>query len=571
MTLAVLMLVTMLTAPITAAPGQGVERVDYLVGFHGSPNRGLVERFGGEVYAEFDYVKAMAVRLPSQAAEALEKNPMIAYVEPDAEVFALAQTVPWGIDRVFGSEAFSFPTWSKSTGEGIGVAVLDTGIDSSHEDLVVKGGRRFYIQGLRLREDDQYQDKHGHGTHVAGTVAALNNNLGVVGVAPSADLYAVKVLTDSGSGSTSAIIAGIDWVINNAVSKNIRIINMSLGSSVYSQTFKNACDKAFQHGILVVSSAGNSGNDAGTGDTVGYPAKYPSVVAVAASDIDDQRAIFSSTGPDVELMAPGVSVLSTLPGDQYATYSGTSMASPHVAGVAALVWAADTNLTNADVRAILNANTEDLKLPTNHQGNGLVRADLAVAATGGGTGPTKFTIKATAGEGGVISPHGDVMVTEGADQTFIITSGTGYNISDVIVDGESMGSIESYTFTNVQKDHTIAATFVEKTNGLTALHVFMIEPVSNATYKYNAWVNIMVKTTDQNDQPVANAAVTVTLKDPNGEIVGTYTGSTGTDGIFNASYRVPNKSPIGDYTISATAFKEGIEQVDSVIFKVIGR
>jgi subtilisin len=151
-----------------------------------------------------------------------------------------------------------------------------------------------------------YEDDHGHGTHVAGSVAALDNSSGVVGVAPQVALYAVKVLAADGSGSVSAIAAGIDWAVQNG----IPIINMSLGSSTSSQTLKNACDNAYAAGHLVVSSAGNEGE--GT-NTVGYPAQYESVIAVAASNINDQRASFSSTGPAVELIAPGEDILSTIP------------------------------------------------------------------------------------------------------------------------------------------------------------------------------------------------------------------------------------------------------------------
>jgi subtilisin family serine protease len=181
----------------------------------------------------------------------------------------------------------------------------------------------------------------------------------------------------------SSIVAGIEWAVKN----DINIINMSLGSSQDSQTLHDACDAAYGAGLLIISSAGNSGNPAGRGDNVGYPAKYSSVVAVAASDSNDRRASFSSTGPAVELIAPGVSVLSTTPNNTYSTYSGTSMASPHVAGVAALVWAVNPELTNAEVRQILIDTAENLGLSANHQGYGLVRADLAVAATGGSTEP----------------------------------------------------------------------------------------------------------------------------------------------------------------------------------------
>lgn len=353
-------------------------KVRVLIGFEGLPDPALVRALGGEIYVEFSIVRVIAAELPVKAAEALSKNPKIAYVELDGEVHALGQTVPWGIDRVFGNESYSFSTWNTSTGSGITVAILDTGIDSSHEDLgVIVAGGANTVGGT------SWNDGHGHGTHVAGTVAALDNPFGVVGIAPGVSLYAVKVLDDSGSGSVSSIVAGIEWAVKN----DINIINMSLGSSQDSQTLHDACDAAYGAGLLIISSAGNSGNPAGRGDNVGYPAEYSSVVAVAASDSNDRRASFSSTGPAVELIAPGVSVLSTTPNNTYSTYSGTSMASPHVAGVAALVWAVNPELTNAEVRQILIDTAENLGLSANHQGYGLVRADLAVDATGGSTEP----------------------------------------------------------------------------------------------------------------------------------------------------------------------------------------
>ncbi len=153
---------------------------------------------------------------------------------------------------------------------------------------------------------------------------------------------------------------------------------MSLGTSSHYQTLQDACDAAYDLGYLLVAAAGNSGNNPGRGDNVGYPARYGSVVAVAASDDSYRRARWSSTGPDLELIAPGVSILSTLLGDTYGTASGTSMASPHVAGAAALAWAANPALANVDIRTILQLTAEDLGLALNHQGHGLARADLAV-------------------------------------------------------------------------------------------------------------------------------------------------------------------------------------------------
>jgi len=361
------------SAGLAAAPA---EKADFLVGFHGAPGpseQALVHGLGGEIYREFTIVNVIAARMTPRAAEALARNPRVRFVELDGPVYAVGQAVPWGIDRVFGVETYPFDTWVGSNGTGIGVAVLDTGIDKGHVDLpALLGGTN------TIDTSDWGSDGSGHGTHVAGTIAALDNTWGVVGVAPEVGLYAVKVLDDTGSGTVSSVVAGIQW----AVANDIPVLNMSLGSSTHSQTLQDACDAAYLEGHLLVAVAGNSGNRPGVGDKVIYPAKYGSVIAVAASDINDRRASFSSTGPAVELIAPGVTILSTLPGDKYGTGSGTSMASPHVAGVAALVWAANPDLTNAQIRGILQSTAEDLGLDPNHQGYGLVRADLAVAAVG---------------------------------------------------------------------------------------------------------------------------------------------------------------------------------------------
>ncbi len=355
----------------TAPPKE--QSAEFLVGFHDRPDPSVVREAGGHVLREFNLVDVLTVRISPRAADALAENPLVRYVEPNYEVFAVGtgQTVPWGIDRVFGDEEHEFDTWDQSRGEDLGVAVIDTGIDEDHKDLPKLAG------GTNTIDDTHWgDDGSGHGTHVAGTIAALDNDIGVVGVAPKAALYAVKVLDDDGSGTVGSVVAGIEW----AVEQEVPILNMSLGAGSDSQTLRDACNAAESKGHLLVAAAGNEGNPPGRGDNVLYPARYDSVIAVAASNEDDRRAGFSSTGPDVELIAPGVDVLSTIPGNGYTRYSGTSMASPHVAGAAALIWAVNTDLSHADVREILRDTAEDLGLESNHQGYGLVRADDAAAA-----------------------------------------------------------------------------------------------------------------------------------------------------------------------------------------------
>jgi len=457
--LVVMLLASLSSAAVAAAPA---EREDFLIGFHAAPGpaeQALVQGAGGEIYREFSIVNVIAARMTPQAAYGLGRSAGVAYVELDGPVYALDQTVPWGIDRVFGDESYSFETWGITRGGGVAVAILDTGIDENHEDLPDLLG------GVNTIDDTHWgSDGRGHGTHVAGTVAALDNNLGVVGVGPEIGLYSVKVLDDGGGGTVESVVGGIEW----AVQQGVPILNMSLGTRDHYQTLKDACDAAYAAGHLVVASAGNEGNPGGRGDNVGYPAKYDSVIAVAASTINDTRASFSSTGPAVELIAPGSGILSTVPGDGYDTYSGTSMASPHVAGVAALVLAADPGLSNAQIRAILQETAEDLGLSANHQGHGLVRADLAVRAAGETEPPPPpeeyvLSVSSTAG-GSVTEPgEGEFIYEEGTVVDLVAVAESDYQFVNWTGDTDTIADVNSASTTiTMNGDYSITANFEEK-------------------------------------------------------------------------------------------------------------
>lgn len=356
--LAVIFIVILASAAIaTAAPGQ--ERVDVLVGIKGANGRGAVHAHGGRIEREFSFINVAKVSLPAAAVEHLAKSSDISFVELDSQAYALEQTVPWGIESVNALSVHS----QNCFGAGINVAVLDTGINLNHEDLTVWGGYDTFNTG-------SYADDAGHGTHVAGTIAALNNSVGVIGAAPQARLYAVKVLDSQGSGAYSNIIAGIEWAIDN----NMKIINMSLGGRSTSEALEAACNAAYDAGVLIVAAAGNEGNKRGNRDTIGYPAKYASVIAVGSITSTNIRSTFSSTGATLELMAPGSTILSTTIDGAYGTMSGTSMASPHVAGVAALVWAENPGLSNVQLRAVLNDTANDMWNDSWRYGNGLVDA-----------------------------------------------------------------------------------------------------------------------------------------------------------------------------------------------------
>ena len=556
-----LMLLSMGTGQVQSA--EPVDKVDVLVGFNDmaarEQNKGIVRALGGEIYAEFTIVDAIAARMTPQQAAALARNPRVSYIEQDYQVHALVQDVPWGIDRVFGTEVFSFDTWETSRGAGVGVAVLDTGIDIDHEDLNVLGGRRFYLRGLTLRSDDQYNDVNGHGTHVAGTIGALDNDKGVVGVAPAVNLYAVKVLGDNGSGSISAIVAGIEWVYNRS---DISIINMSLGSSTYSATFENACKSAYDKGILIVSSAGNSGNTDGTGDTVGYPAKYASVIAVAASDTNNDRAYFSSTGKAVELIAPGVNIKSTVPDSKYEDgWSGTSMASPHVAGAAALVWASDPSFTNADVRRILTETAYGLGLPPEHQGFGLVRADLAVGDNGSVT-PDTYTLTITSSGGGTTVPTaGSYEYNSGEEVTLTATPEEGNKFDRWEIDGTIVK--ESVTTVTMDKDITADAYFTP-IPGEPGAEPSLAVDTDKPEYSGNTWVYITAEVKDPTN-PLPGETVNVVVTPPSGSAT-SYTGVTDSTGSVVFKYRLLKTSAKGTYYVDASIRNGSIG--DNTEFKV---
>ncbi len=374
--LTIIMLLSM-SAPAFAKP----DRVRLLIGFHRhlsvAREQAVVKElsvFGGMLGKRFHLVPIITAHVPRRAIAALQRMPGVAFVEEDGLVYAIDETLPWGVDRIDAEVVHA-----DNKGSGVKIAIIDSGIDLDHPDLQVYGDVSF-VSGTSSGDDD-----YGHGTHVAGICAALDNDTGVIGVAPQAELYAVKVLNYSGSGYWSDVIEGIQWAVDNGM----QVINMSLGASTSSYGLEDACDAAEAAGVVVVAAAGNSGNSWGFGDRVLYPARYDSVIAVAATDSSDARAYFSSTGPDVELAAPGYSIYSTSPGGTYTTKSGTSMASPHVAGLAALVIASgigDGNgngRVNDEVRARLQQTAIDLGDPGRDTwfGYGLVNAPAAAPQT----------------------------------------------------------------------------------------------------------------------------------------------------------------------------------------------
>jgi subtilisin len=332
----------------------------FIVGFHQKPGpseEALIHGAKGIIKRTYHLIPAMAASLPEEAVEQIKKSGKVAYVEEDG-VFMAVEPVPgneymnaWGVQHIGAETAHE----SGNKGAGVKVAVIDTGIDYTHEDLDdnYRGGYDFVF-----RDGDPFDDnRYSHGTHTAGIIAAEQNGTGVAGVAPEAELYAVKVLDGGGFGLLSWIIAGIEWAVNN----HMNIANLSLEGPDF-QSLHDACDAAYEAGVLVVAAGGNT-----NGGRVRFPAAYSSVIAVTATDQYDVPAYFSPVGPEVELAAPGMNILSTVAGGGYDVLSGTSQAAPHVSGTAALFFTTDLQdvngdgiINNKDVRQMLQSTALDL-------------------------------------------------------------------------------------------------------------------------------------------------------------------------------------------------------------------
>ena len=336
----------------------GEENKEYIIQFQDEISTKLLQEIGFETMYTYPSIDSVAVKgtlsqiafLKNQAAvvSVTEHQPVATSMTP--------QTESWGLEPV---EA---PIMAENgyTGKGIKVAILDTGIDTEHPDLIVNGG-------VCLLDScpSGYDDNNGHGTHVAGIIAAQDNGFGVVGVAPNVELYAIKSLDGKGNGTTASILAGVEWAIQNKMD----IVNLSVTAEENDPALKKMVDTAYQKGIILVGSAGNNGTAAGTENNVMYPAKYPSVIAVSGVDQQLKRVSNSATGSEIEIAAPGEEIISTFPndvlmngskGNEYALMSGTSMAAPFVAGMLALYKEKEPAKSNEELRALLQSNAKDL-------------------------------------------------------------------------------------------------------------------------------------------------------------------------------------------------------------------
>jgi subtilisin len=351
------------SSPTQASPGSS-RFLDVIVVLDGEPGRAdgraaaeaTARQHGVEASFVYEHaLRGFAGRVPEGRLDGLRNDPRVSYVEADGVVRVASQTVPTGVQRIFADANPAIPTTGSGKAVDVDVAVLDTGIDRSHPDLDVVAS----VNCLLTTSGSPWSrtsycgaggtDGNGHGTHVAGTIGARDNGAGVVGVAPGARLWSIKVLADDGGGTFGGIIAGIDHVTANA--DRISVANMSLAGKGSSQAMDDAISRSVAKGVTYVLAAGNDFDDVENWTPAGHPealtvsalADYDGLPGSKATTrcwdggADDELAWFSNHGDGVDLIAPGVCIHSTMPGGGYGNMSGTSMAAPHVAGAAALL------------------------------------------------------------------------------------------------------------------------------------------------------------------------------------------------------------------------------------------
>ena len=370
----------------------------------------VVALSGIKVLHILSLVNALAIELPATGAEdivalllrllpgveSVEDDPLIelqgagsdgGFVTPSAD--PAREFYPWGIDWIGAADAREQNPWL--TGHGIKVALIDTGIDPTHPDLRwnVIGG----YNAMAEQDPRNWRDDNGHGTHVAGTVAARLDQHGVIGVTPNLRIYALKALDRDGKGRTSDVINALQ-----RVPRDVRIIAGSFGTDLVWPSFEKAIYRMYRSGKLMVFSVGNrcapngaqgagsdgAGSDASCSTTpsdIKYPARYPWVIAVGASDTDDRVPTFSRSGAAMVghgVVAPGVNIFSTNLGGGYGWMSGTSGSTPHVTGAIALACQLQPGLSYEDVLTLLRETSEDLRYSRESQGAGRINVEKLV-------------------------------------------------------------------------------------------------------------------------------------------------------------------------------------------------
>jgi thermitase len=530
--------------PDNAGPVSDFSSEQILVKF--KPDVGLPEaaeihrQLGGQVKETIPDIGVQVVTVPKgqekAKAKAYSSNARVAYAEPDFVAQAIGNPddpylgVQWGLTKIEAPQAWEVTAGSPS----INIAIVDTGVDLDHPDLAGK-----IVSNVNFSTSGTVDDIYQHGTHVAGIAAAITNNgIGVAGLGYSCTIMNVKVLGDTGSGAYSGVASGIIWAADNGA----EVINLSLGGSSPSSTVEDAVNYAWSKGVVVVAGAGNSGNT-----TPFYPAYYANCIAVAATDINDAKPYWSNYGDWVDVAAPGASIYSTLKNNSYGHMSGTSMASPHVAGLAALVFTtvSDANgdgKLNDEVRARIETTCDNIGI----SGIGSGRINAYKAVVGGSTTPpltgsiagavtdaadgsliTGATVMAGGARAALTDASGQYVITGVPEGTYSLTvSAAGYSGSSQVV--------------SVAAEQTATANFA-----LPELPALWAQSITFGVTGKNLYLNVVA--VDKNGA-VAGAQVAVQLT--NGVQNWNFTGTTDSSGT--ASF-VVTKALACSYVASITA------------------
>jgi subtilisin len=541
-----LMALAISSAAFTAS-AQPPDKIKVLIAFShlpGPAEQALVHQAGGDIKYTYDLVPAIAASVPEQAINGLQNNPHVTVIEPDLEVEAIDSELDntWGVKHIGAGSVHA----DGNRGAGVKVAVLDTGIDTDHPDLNYDPScSQSFVAGESL------EDGHSHGTHTAGTVAALDNDTGVVGVAPEVTLCIYKVLNNSGGGYYSDIIAAVQ----QAVVDGVQVTNNSYGSSGDPGLIvKQAFDNAYAAGVLHAGAAGNNGNLEGTGENCIYPARWDSVIATAATMQDDNRASFSSTCPEVELAAPGYQINSTVPGGGYGLMSGTSMASPHLAGTAALVIASGT--TGPDqIRLQLQETADDLGVVGRDTwyGFGLVDAYEAVGTTNPINEPPIAAFTTTCSD---LSCNFDGSASSDPDGSIVSyiwnfgdgNTGSGVTTSHTFATAGSYFVTLTVTDNNDATDADTQSVTVNEAPTIT-MHVGNLDGTALNKGNWRAQVTITIH--DANHQPVANATVNGTWSGGSSGSSSCTTSANGTCTVTSGNMRKKDTSTI--FTVSSVS------------------
>ena len=464
-------------------------------------------------------------------AKAYSANARVAYAEPDFVAQALGSpddpefVNQWGMVKIQAPQAWEVTTGSPT----INIAIVDTGVDPDHPDLANKP-----ISNINFSGSATVDDVYGHGTHVAGIAAAMTNNgVGVAGLGYTSTIMNVKVLDDNGVGAYSWVASGIIWAADNGAD----VINLSLGSTFASSTLEDAVNYAWSKGVVVVAAAGNNGDT-----TPFYPAYYANCIAVAATDANDALASFSNYGDWVDVAAPGLSIYSALNNGGYGYMSGTSMASPHVAGLAALVFTtvSDANgdgRLNDEVRARIEANCDDIGV--SGIGSGRINAYWAVqtgAATGASAGIVTDSDDGMPIAGATVSDGVRTALTDANGQYII----TGVPAGTYTLTASAAGYCASSEAVSVVAEQTVTADFA-----LPELPALWVQSIVFGVTRKNLCLNVGVVS---ESGAVAGAQVAVQLT--NGVQNWHFTGTTDTSGTTSF---VLTRAPAGTYTATVTA------------------